>query len=430
MCHAGRRAIGADAGPRDLGDVGAAEFAGEFAEELGESTDEEATEVAQAVVVQLTSLERDEDDLFENIRRRIVGSADSERCLTHAARAINQCAPGTRVGIEGISDFLQFLLTSEERLERGEVVGDGGFQSSAISARTLPHATTKPSDDIVEILRGAESVVTLQLRGEVFRIGIVEKDDANVFDDSVGFVDAVAEIIRLTGSAKTGAGRLLFIKAPKPRLAANDDDVVGIERAIAAPFTLTIGRSFGFLVKQELIEDYVDAANAETFAERTNAHALHITCLAIAEKYRLHAFVTFAHENELRQQTFEQGRIPRIFSRFLKTLNLGGWNAAIVAVRLKRPAYHERGFREEQKLVYRPYSFFLTSFQSLATLAFRGASPFDGSGTMIASRRRWTKDSTKAFDRPTPTFTVLQPAAWNSSILAPKAFVSAGSAKI
>lgn len=34
------------------------------------------------------------------------------------------------------------------------------------------------------------------------------------------------------------------------------------------------------------------------------------------------------------------------------------------------------------------YSFFRTSFQSFATLAFRGTSPFDGSGTMMASSRR------------------------------------------
>ena len=51
---------------------------------------------------------------------------------------------------------------------------------------------------------------------------------------------------------------------------------------------------------------------------------------------------------------------------------------------------HRRGrwFRIKFIVTIRYYNFFRTSFQSFATFALRGTSPFDGSGTMIASRRR------------------------------------------
>jgi len=67
------------------------------------------------------------------------------------------------------------------------------------------------------------------------------------------------------------------------------------------------------------------------------------------------------------------------------------------------------------------YIFLRTSFHSFATFALRGASPLAGSGTITASRRRWRNASAKAFVRPTPILSVVQPAACISSSFAPNA---------
>ena len=111
-----------------LGDVVAAEFAGEFVEEFDKAGEDEAAEVAHAVVVQLAGLQGNEDDLFEDRRRSIVGRANGERGLAHPARPINERAPSAGVGIEGVGDLLQLILATEEGLERGEIVGDVGLE--------------------------------------------------------------------------------------------------------------------------------------------------------------------------------------------------------------------------------------------------------------------------------------------------------------
>src|SRR5512134_2213110 len=73
------------------------------------------------------------------------------------------------------------------------------------------------------------------------------------------------------------------------------------------------------------------------------------------------------------------------------------------------------------------YNFLRTSFHSLASFALRGASPFAGSGTINASRRRRRKVSANAFDRPIPVLIVFQPASCSSSIFVPSASSPGGS---
>src|SRR5690242_1123348 len=91
------------------------------------------------------------------------------------------------------------------------------------------------------------------------------------------------------------------------------------------------------------------------------------------------------------------------------------------------PLYNKEGSQER---VLRSgdarYNFFRTSFQSFATLAFRGASPLAGSGTITASRRRRRNASTNALERPIPVLIVFQPAACSSSIVAPNASTPGG----
>jgi len=111
-----------------LGDVAAAEFAGEFVEEFDEAGEDEAAEVAHAVVVELAGLQGDEDDLLEGVGRGIVSGADGEGGLAHAARPVNERAPGAGVGIKGVGDLPQLVLAAKEGLEGGEVVGDVGLE--------------------------------------------------------------------------------------------------------------------------------------------------------------------------------------------------------------------------------------------------------------------------------------------------------------
>ena len=113
------------------------EFAGEFVEQLGEAADEEAAQVAHAVVVELAGLEGDEDDLLEGLGRRIVGRADGERGLAHAAGTVDERAPGADLRVERVGDLPQLLLAPEEGLERRKIVRDGSTRGVAVAMTDL-----------------------------------------------------------------------------------------------------------------------------------------------------------------------------------------------------------------------------------------------------------------------------------------------------
>ena len=142
-----------------FGDVGLAEFAGEFVEEFEEAAEDEAAEVAHAVVVQLAGLEGDEDDFFEDVGRGLVGGADGEGGLAHAAGAVDERAPSAGLGFEGVFDFPEFVLAAEEGLEGGEVVGDGCGEPRR--RRRGGQCAAEPFHDVREITLGVEAVVAL-----------------------------------------------------------------------------------------------------------------------------------------------------------------------------------------------------------------------------------------------------------------------------
>jgi hypothetical protein len=108
---------------RGLRDVGPPQLPGEFVEHFQKARDEEVAERALAVVVHLAVLHGDEDDALEEAGWAVVGGADGEGGLAHAARAIDERAPGGGVGIEGLADGGEFGGAAEEGLEAGEVVG-------------------------------------------------------------------------------------------------------------------------------------------------------------------------------------------------------------------------------------------------------------------------------------------------------------------
>lgn len=64
----------------------------------------------------------------------------------------------------------------------------------------------QPAEDVVEAAFGVEAVVALELGGDVRRVGVIEKDDADGLDDAVGFIDAVADVVGLAGGSEAGAG--------------------------------------------------------------------------------------------------------------------------------------------------------------------------------------------------------------------------------
>src|SRR5215813_6569020 len=84
-----------------------------------------------------------------------------------------------------------------------------------------------------------------------------------------------------------------------------------------------------------------------------------------------------------------------------------------------RRAFRGRALHAQKGQPVARYIFFLTSFHSFATFALRGASPFAGSGTITASRRRCRNASAKTFVRPTPVLRVFHPAACISSSFVP-----------
>ena len=111
---------------RGLRDVRAVQLAGEFVEHFEEAGQDEDAQLAHAVVVQLAVLDGDEDDALELFGRAVVGGADGEGGLAHAARPVDERAPRAVVRVEGFADLREFRLAAEEGLEAREVVGDGG----------------------------------------------------------------------------------------------------------------------------------------------------------------------------------------------------------------------------------------------------------------------------------------------------------------
>ena len=142
----------------------------------------------------------------------------------------------------------------------------------------------EPADDVVEIAVGVEAVVALELGGDVLGVVIVEEHVSDSFADAVGFIDAVADVIGLAGGSEAGAGCLGFVEALEPRLAANDDDMAGVQSAVTAPFVPAIVRAAGMVFEEELVEDHGDAARPQLLSEGPNALAFGVAGLAVADE--------------------------------------------------------------------------------------------------------------------------------------------------
>jgi len=71
-------------------------------------------------------------------------------------------------------------------------------------------------NDLGEVTLGVEAVVAFELEGDVRGIAVVEEHDADVFVFAGSVVEALAEIIGLTGSSEAYAGWLFAIEALEP----------------------------------------------------------------------------------------------------------------------------------------------------------------------------------------------------------------------
>ncbi len=127
-------------------------------------------------------------------------------------------------------------------------------------------------------------MVEFEVGGDVLGISFVEDDDADVFVDARIPIDAVADVVGLTGGSEAGAGRLGFVEALEPRLAADDDDVAGVQGAVAAPFVPAVVRPTGMLFEEELIEEHTDATGPQPLGEGPDALAFGGAGLAVAEE--------------------------------------------------------------------------------------------------------------------------------------------------
>lgn len=142
----------------------------------------------------------------------------------------------------------------------------------------------EPADDVIEVAVSVEAVVAIELGGDVLGVVIIEEHDSDSFDDAVGFIDAVADVVGLPGGSEAGAGWLGFVEALEPRLAADDDDVAGLQGAVTAPFVPTIGGAAGMFFEEELVENHRDTARPQPLSEGPDALALGVAGLAVAEE--------------------------------------------------------------------------------------------------------------------------------------------------
>ena len=57
---------------------------------------------------------------------------------------------------------------------------------------------------------------SFELGRDVSGISVIEEDDTDGFDDAVGLIDPVADVVGLTGGSEAGARCLGFVEALKP----------------------------------------------------------------------------------------------------------------------------------------------------------------------------------------------------------------------
>lgn len=94
----------------------------------------------------------------------------------------------------------------------------------------------------------------------------------------------MANVVRLASGSETGAGWLDFVEALKPRFAADDDDVAGLQSSVTAPFVPAVIRPPWVVFEEELVEDHADATGPQTLGEGPNALAFGVAGLAVAEE--------------------------------------------------------------------------------------------------------------------------------------------------
>ncbi|HEX7330420.1 MAG TPA: hypothetical protein VF290_02915 [Pyrinomonadaceae bacterium] len=131
-------------------------------------------------------------------------------------------------------------------------------------------------------------LVATELAREVFPISIIKQDDTNILIQATSFIDAVTDIVGFAGSSKTGSRWLFLFEALEPLFSTNYENVFRVQRTVAAPFVPTFIWTSRISVEKESIEDHVDIAIAEAFAELANTLALVVIGLAVAEEYLRH----------------------------------------------------------------------------------------------------------------------------------------------
>src|SRR5690349_11580623 len=103
----------------------------------------------------------------------------------------------------------------------------------------------------------------------------------------------MAQIVGLTCSTETCARFLLFFETIEPFFSANDENVLGIECAVATPLIPTIIRTAWIIIEEELVEDDGDSGVAEALTKRADTLSLRFIRLPVAEEYFGHEETNF-----------------------------------------------------------------------------------------------------------------------------------------
>ena len=129
-----------------------------------------------------------------------------------------------------------------------------------------------------------ETIVALQVEGDVIDIGLLKIDDPHELVDVTGIVEPLAQIPRFTCSTQSRARLLRAIEATEPRCIADDENALGDDRLITAPLRPAFGWTTGMRVPVELIQHHLDPAAAHSLGKRADAQALRVIELAIADE--------------------------------------------------------------------------------------------------------------------------------------------------
>lgn len=253
--------------------------------EVGDTAPEIQRKCVQQVIDRTIALK-----VYETARLRtnrlsgVLMELRNELGLSMIGFTTDDCAPMAIGRAESAGKELELFFTVCHVWHKGRATGRPGKRRGQRRRCGCRNGAAEPSDDIIEMVIGMEAMITLQFERQVGDIGRFEIHYSDNLIVAASVVEPLPDIAPLAGCPQSSAGFLFAVKATEPWFVANDKNALSLDGLIAAPLWPAFGRASRVSDLVELIEHYIYPAVTHPLSEGTNAVALCIVELSVADK--------------------------------------------------------------------------------------------------------------------------------------------------